>query len=180
MSPVLFPRQNNNQDGNVDGNVNGDGEEVFVNNHNWWFSPTAVIVKWSILGAIVLFFLVWFVGGHFHAKRRIKKGLPPLRYHAFLVPDRYRPQRPMPQNHAYFYRMENNGYTMEAMPPTYGQSGPLPPTYQGDNKTPQIDPNQSYDMPPPGEPPSEPPSELPPRDPKKAGGIMKKINPFSK
>ena len=47
----------------------------------WWYSPTAIIVKWSIFGFIVLLFLLWFGGGYMHAQRRLKKGLPPLTYH---------------------------------------------------------------------------------------------------
>lgn len=71
MSPVLFTRQQN-----------FGVEEVPVDEERgWWDSPTAIIVKWSILGAIVLFMFVWFVGGYIHARMRIKKGLPPLRYH---------------------------------------------------------------------------------------------------
>ena len=57
-------------------------EEIIVDNDNdWWYSNTAYIVKWSILGGLVLIFFVWFVGGYFHAKSRIRKGLPLLKYH---------------------------------------------------------------------------------------------------
>ena len=46
--------------------------------------------------------------------------------------------------------------------------------YMGDGKPP-INPNQSYDVPPPG----LPPGDLPPR-PAKNGGLFNKINPFHK
>jgi hypothetical protein len=42
---------------------------------------TAVAIKWSIIGAILVLFLVFFLGAYYHAQRRMKKGLPPLAYH---------------------------------------------------------------------------------------------------
>lgn len=39
------------------------------------------IVKWTILAVIVLLFTLWIVGGYWHAKKRIQKGLRPLAYH---------------------------------------------------------------------------------------------------
>ena len=41
----------------------------------------AVGIKWGIVGALILIFVLWIVGGYYHAKRRIAKGLPPLAYH---------------------------------------------------------------------------------------------------
>ena len=48
----------------------------------------AVIIKYSIIAAIFFAFFAWFVGGYFHARRRIKKGLPPLAYHRVGKPRR--------------------------------------------------------------------------------------------
>ena len=45
------------------------------------FVQTAMAVKWSFIGAILLLFVIWFVGGYYHAQRRIKRGLPPMAYH---------------------------------------------------------------------------------------------------
>lgn len=42
---------------------------------------TGYIVKWSIIGAIFLFFALFLLIGYFHAQRRMKKGLRPLAYH---------------------------------------------------------------------------------------------------
>ncbi len=47
----------------------------------WWWSPDAYAVKWGIIGAIFVIFVLLFFGGHYHAQRRMKKGLPPLAYH---------------------------------------------------------------------------------------------------
>ena len=40
-----------------------------------------IIIKWLVAGGIIVFFLVWFIGGYLHAKRRVRKGLKPLCYH---------------------------------------------------------------------------------------------------
>jgi hypothetical protein len=40
-----------------------------------------MIIKWSILGGLFLFFMLWFFGGYIHAKRRLKAGKPLLKYH---------------------------------------------------------------------------------------------------
>jgi len=90
MGPMLAKRQGFN-DGDC---MNSSG----CNNDWWWYSPvsfqiwhtrelsantrqTAAAIKWSIVGAIFVLFLVLFVGGYWHAQRRMKKGLPPLAYH---------------------------------------------------------------------------------------------------
>ncbi|KAL7783817.1 hypothetical protein V8C37DRAFT_413614 [Trichoderma ceciliae] len=40
-----------------------------------------IIVKWSIVAAIFLGFLIFLLGGYLHLQSRLKKGLPPLGYH---------------------------------------------------------------------------------------------------
>lgn len=45
------------------------------------YEQTAIAIKWAFVGAIVLLFLLWFIGGYYHAQSRIRKGLPPLAYH---------------------------------------------------------------------------------------------------
>ena len=42
---------------------------------------TAFIIKWVITALILLALALFFIGGYLHAQRRMKKGLPPLRYH---------------------------------------------------------------------------------------------------
>lgn len=46
---------------------------------------TAFIIKWVITALVILALVLFFVGGYFHAQRRMKKGLPPLRYHRVSV-----------------------------------------------------------------------------------------------
>jgi len=57
MSPTLFKRQQG---------------ELIEENNDPFYSSTAIIVRWAIFAAIVLFFFVWFVGGYIHARRRIR------------------------------------------------------------------------------------------------------------
>jgi hypothetical protein len=40
-----------------------------------------MIVKWAVLGSLFAFFMLWFIGGYVHAKRRLKAGRPLLGYH---------------------------------------------------------------------------------------------------
>jgi hypothetical protein len=42
---------------------------------------TGYIVKWSIFVALVGIIGIYLIGGWLHAKRRLRKGLLPLRYH---------------------------------------------------------------------------------------------------
>lgn len=42
---------------------------------------TAIAIKWTVIGAIILLILLWFVGGYYHAQRRIRNGKRPLAYH---------------------------------------------------------------------------------------------------
>lgn len=40
-----------------------------------------MIIKWAILGSLFALFMLWFIGGYIHAKRRLKAGKPLLGYH---------------------------------------------------------------------------------------------------
>ncbi|RFU74258.1 chitin synthesis regulation, congo red resistance, rcr [Trichoderma arundinaceum] len=51
----------------------------------WQYSKVGIIVKWSIVAAIFLGFLIFFLGGYLHLQQRLKRGLPPLKYHRFMV-----------------------------------------------------------------------------------------------
>lgn len=55
--------------------------DEFVRYDSFWWSPTGYVVKWSIMAGIFLIIFVWFIGGYVHAQRRMKKGLPPMKYH---------------------------------------------------------------------------------------------------
>lgn len=91
-------------------------------------------VRYAIVGLLFAALLLFFVGGWFHARRRLRKGLPPLAYHRWMVSRYYyrqphdaeappqRQLRPVQQT----YRMEH----YEPPPPAYNQSEVPPPVYQ--------------------------------------------------
>jgi len=60
---------------------NGDGVVLVDGDRSFWWTRTGQIVRWSIFFGIFFLFLAYMVGGYYHAKRRINKGLPPLAYH---------------------------------------------------------------------------------------------------
>lgn len=41
---------------------------------NWWYSNTAEAIKWAVVAGIFFAVLLFFIGGHIHAKRRVRKG----------------------------------------------------------------------------------------------------------
>jgi len=50
-----------------------------------WYSPTAYVVKWSVLLALFVTFFLWIIIGYYHARVRVKAGLPPLIYHRVCI-----------------------------------------------------------------------------------------------
>jgi len=151
----LFKRQNtfDNND-----NDNNNDNEIWDNNGGWWYSGTATAVKWIILAVILSLFLLFILGGYLHAQRRIKKGLPPLAYHRWLLSRRqraaYDPRyaTAAPQNNFSFYQAPANPYpyqgnafhmdTYPAPPPAYDPSMAPPPKYQPPAGGSKVDPEQ--------------------------------------
>ena len=80
MDPLEFinKRQLTTNNGN---NPDDDGTD-----DSWWWSTTAYAIKWAIVGSIFLLFILFVVGGYLHARRRMKKGLAPRRYHRVSSP----------------------------------------------------------------------------------------------
>ncbi|KAI0531767.1 hypothetical protein GGR58DRAFT_216029 [Xylaria digitata] len=140
-----------------------DGEYVW-----FWYTTPGIIIKYTIFFAFVLLLVGWVVGGRFHAKRRLQKGLKPLGYHAWLLSRHERAQ--VDPAYAYpqpVYRPvgNNNGsgdyYTMYPMPPpVYDPS--RPPVYDGPPVGSKVDPSQGQGQaqaqgdyaPPAGPPPA--------------------------
>ncbi|KAK8229586.1 hypothetical protein HDK77DRAFT_77264 [Phyllosticta capitalensis] len=159
---MLLPRQTNapTNNNNNDGIVLEDDSRF----DNFWFTRTGFIVKFTIFGVLVLFFLLWFVGGYYHAQRRMKKGLAPLPYHRWLLPSHQRARfEPYVREDYTFYR-PNPQYQGHNMQP-YQEPLPLynndvPPTYQPPAGSTKVAPEQHYGppptsySPPPGPPPS--------------------------
>ncbi|RMZ85158.1 hypothetical protein DV738_g202, partial [Chaetothyriales sp. CBS 135597] len=129
--------------------------------YSWWSNPSAVAVKWSIIGALFVGVIAFFWGGYLHAKRRMKKGQAPLNYHKFMLSSRqlltfYTAHPCLPESQEYFRRHPQfhphsapyygppgagdptGMYPMGA----YGMSPP-PPAYVRDDYVPAYSPRRS-------------------------------------
>jgi uncharacterized protein YneF (UPF0154 family) len=156
-----------------------DSSETWTDNDNddvyWWYSKEGYIVKWTILAVIVLLFTLWIVGGYWHAKKRLQKGLRPLAYHRCFVSRsmmaQVDPRYAYPPN-GYYYPPQQGygnygqpgGYPMQSMPPPPVYDPSRPPMYEDPpNNGSKIDPAQGqprqqdgpadYYAPPSGPPP---------------------------
>ncbi|KAF1946304.1 hypothetical protein EJ02DRAFT_450745 [Clathrospora elynae] len=125
--------------------------QCYPDDDGFWFSDTGIIVKWAILAAFFFVFFGWFVGGHIHAKRRLRSRKPLLAYHRFLIPYQERRRHgQVPQNHFSFYQTQNPyGPNAQSGPYAQRQDGTFaepPPLYQNNDAPPQ------YFAPPSGPP----------------------------
>jgi len=125
-----------------------DGSDfVIVENHSWWWTRTGQIVRWSIFFGLLFLFFAYMIGGYMHAKSRMKKGLPPLKYHRWLLNRqqraRFDPNYQNPSVYYSTYRPSQGQYGMQPMPPPmYDPSQPPPPTYQPPAGASKVDPSQ--------------------------------------
>ncbi|KAI9783443.1 MAG: hypothetical protein M1816_001367 [Peltula sp. TS41687] len=124
----------------------------------WYYSPTAVAIKWAVLAALVLLLLSFLAGAYYHARRRITRGLQPMAYHRWMIPRRRyvepEPHTWQPQNQFSFYHNQENGYQMHPVPPpAYNPNLAPPPVYQPPAGASKVNPSQHPPtMPaPPGE-----------------------------
>ncbi|KAH8682502.1 hypothetical protein BX600DRAFT_45820 [Xylariales sp. PMI_506] len=127
----------------------------------WWDTRTGLIVKWSIFLGLIVIMFAYLIGGRWHARRRINKGLAPMAYHRWLIPRaelaRVDPRYAYPEATYTNYAPGAAGYYgMQPMPPPVYDPN-RPPVYQGSEMPPtgatKVDPAQEY-APPPGPPPA--------------------------
>lgn len=82
-------------------------------------------VRYTIIILIFASIVIFFLGGYWHAQRRIRQGLPPLPYHAWMVRKAYRRQQPQYNYNPYYQQpgpyQQQQGYAMHENEP------PLPP-----------------------------------------------------
>ncbi|KAM0455205.1 hypothetical protein ACHAO4_004081 [Trichoderma viride] len=105
----------------------------------WRYSKQAFIVKWSIMGGIIVLILSFLLGSWLHLRSRTKKGLPPLRYHRFLV--RTPRQPPAGQQAQGWVPQTNNpmgGYYMATAPPPVYDPAKFP-MYSGHTDVEKVD-----------------------------------------
>ncbi|KAK3694605.1 hypothetical protein B0T22DRAFT_345769, partial [Podospora appendiculata] len=116
----------------ADGYIDEDSCDV-----PFWYTRTGVIVKWSLFLGLTVIFGLYLMLGYMHAKKRMQKGLPPLRYHRWLVTRaelaRVDPRYQNPQAEAQAYHPNNQYYSMQTMPPppVYDPTSARPPMYEG-------------------------------------------------
>jgi len=173
----------------------GDPNDTTFNNDNdipFWWTETGQIVRWVIfLGILFLVFAFLFIG-YCHARRRINKGLPPLRYHRWMLNHSQRARYdPNYQHPSAYYTPYAPGaqYNMHPMPPPiYDPNAPMPPVYQPPAGATKVVPSQwgaaTTRRPAAGGDPSpsyEAPQELPPAaavQPNHTGASTTSNNPY--
>ena len=114
-------------------------------------SQTGSAVRYTIVAVLFTLLFAYFVGGYLHARRRARKNLPPLRYHAWMLrrstrghPRYYYQNQPM-------YTNQQNPYYNNQQNPYYGQQPQHPDSYGMQNSTfaPPPPAYQAGDAPPP-------------------------------
>ncbi|KAI1077646.1 hypothetical protein F5B20DRAFT_550877 [Whalleya microplaca] len=146
------------------------GKRQFVEDDNgrliwFWYTREGVIIKWSLFFAFVLFVGLYLVLGRIHAKRRMRRGMKPMAYHAWLLSRQERAgvdpryawpqasytnyQQPPPPGGGAggYYGMQNN------MPPPPVYDGNRPPMYEGVTPPPAGTKADGEYAPPMGPPP---------------------------
>ncbi|KAL8858020.1 MAG: hypothetical protein Q9178_005481 [Gyalolechia marmorata] len=128
--------------------------------HSWWYSDTADAIKWAVVAAIFFAMFLFLAIGYIHARRRIRRGQPPLRYHRRLS---------VPRQDFSFYQHRQNPYEMNPYPvPPPGMAlfsdvyqisinnvayrnneGPPPPRYEPPQGASKMNPNQGAFAPAP-------------------------------
>jgi len=111
---------------------------------DFWWSSDGERARWAFFGGIVALLILLVVIGHFLAKRRIRRGLPPSAWNRWLLSREQRAQfnpnyrNPVPD---YVYRPEQ--YGMYAFPPpVYDPNSQPPPSYQPPNESSKVNPTQ--------------------------------------
>lgn len=127
----------------------GDDFIVIEREPSFWWTKTGQIVRWSVFLGLFTLFTAYIVIGYLHAKRRMKKGLPLLAYHRWLVNggerSQYDPSYRNPSTYYYQYGQPGlqTGYGMQPIPPpVYDPNAPLPPSYQTPMTASKVDASQ--------------------------------------
>ncbi|KAM0724231.1 hypothetical protein Q7P37_000113 [Cladosporium fusiforme] len=124
---------------------------------SWWWSNTGSAVRYTIVAVLFFLLFAYFLGGYWHARHRVRKNLPPLAYHRWMVKRRAYPRywggAPMyahnQQQHPYYYANPAAQQQQQQHPDYYGMQGsrhaPPPPAYHAGDAPPPV-----YQPPPQG------------------------------
>ncbi|TKX23324.1 hypothetical protein C1H76_4391 [Elsinoe australis] len=104
---------------------------------SWWWSDAGLAVRYAVVVIFFLLIIGFLSFSYIHAQRRLKRGLPPLGYHRWLVSRRHHPQYNYENQNAYYQGTNYGGqaYGMQ----NYGQAPP-PPAYNTWDAPPQYQP----------------------------------------
>ncbi|KAF4552608.1 Hypothetical protein D9617_9g023970 [Elsinoe fawcettii] len=102
---------------------------------SWWWSDAGLAVRYAVVVIFFLLIIAFLAFSYIHAQRRLKKGLPPLGYHRWLVSRRHHPR--------YNYENQNANYQgTNYGGQAYGMQNyqPPPPAYNTWDAPPQYQP----------------------------------------
>ncbi|KAI4870197.1 hypothetical protein F4820DRAFT_287291 [Hypoxylon rubiginosum] len=105
----------------------------------FWYTRTGVIVKWSLFLGITILLALYLILGRMHAKKRVRSGLKPKAWNAWLLSRQERsgvdPRYAWPQASYSGYQQPAPGYG----PGNYGMHAMPPPVYDPNNRPPMYD-----------------------------------------
>lgn len=110
-------------------------------------------VRYTIVAILFLLIFLYFLGGYWHARRRLRKNLAPLPYHRWMVKRHLAAYYPQ-QGQYHYYNPHAHGVPMYAHPhyPPHQQQFPQHPDYYGAQGSSHAPPPPAYhagDAPPP-------------------------------
>ncbi|KAF2154762.1 hypothetical protein K461DRAFT_311164 [Myriangium duriaei CBS 260.36] len=99
---------------------------------SFWWSNTGLAIRYAIVAVLFVLIAIFLMVSYLHAQRRVKRGLPPLGYHRWMLARRYQPQ----YNPNAYYMNGNMGHNGQGYGMPQYQQGPpaynwdAPPQYQ--------------------------------------------------
>ncbi|KAK5677786.1 hypothetical protein LTS10_009669 [Elasticomyces elasticus] len=147
----LRKRQGNSLgNGDYDGYPDSYDDYDYGYEGGFWWSSAGMAVRYAVVAILFAALILFFVGGYYHGRRRIRKGLPPLAYHRWMVRRYMQPnqqysqagyqQYPPPQNRNQDYQMDH----FAPPPPAYNNADAPPPVYQPPEGGSKVLADQSY------------------------------------
>lgn len=112
---------------------------------SWWWSNAGHAVRYTIVAVLFFIIFAYFLGGYWHARRRLRKNLPPLAYHRWMVKRYTHPRYYTPHGvpvYVHQHPQQNPYYGQPQHPDYYGMQGsshaPPPPAYHAGDAPPPV------------------------------------------
>lgn len=109
--------------------------------NSFWWTDTGLAIRYAIVVFLFLVIVLFLLFSYLHAQQRIKRGLPPLGYHRWLVTRRSHPRYNFQNPNAYY--MGTNMPAQQPGPPPYN-NWDVPPQYQPPIGASKAMANQNY------------------------------------